>query len=115
MYESEQANAKMAYQQQGYGLSGSIGGALANQPVTQARQIPTALEILDKEISAQAELLEMLNSRLGPLMSLEPPSGEIGKDRNIPTTPMANRLDDLARGVSRNSGIISSLLRRLEV
>lgn len=112
MYEND---AKIAFQHQGYGSSGSIGGALAQQPETKARQIPTALEILDKEIGAQSELLEMLHSRLGPLMSLEPPSADNSKAANIPTTPLANRLDDLARGVSRNSAVISSLLRRLEV
>jgi hypothetical protein len=99
------------------GMAGSAG-IVANetQPSKRAPQIQTQLEILGKEVGAQHDVIERLESQLGPVMSLSPPDMKSGtKEENEPTCPLAATIQRFGYAVSRNTQLLCAIARRLEV
>jgi hypothetical protein len=78
-------------------------------------QIPVQMEILQKELAAQRDIIERLEGQLAPVLSVPPPDKTGNEPLAEPTCPIAAGLQNLAVQVSRNTQLISSIARRIEV
>lgn len=91
------------------------GGSNSPAP-KRSPQIQVQLEILQKELAAQRDTIERLDGQLMPVLSLAPPDNT-GKSLDVPepTCPLAAELQRIGVAVSRNTQLISSIARRIEV
>jgi len=112
MNNSYSARETRAEELAGYAL----GASQQSPPSKRSPQIQVQLEILQKELAAQRETLERLDSQLNPVMSMAPPESKNGViEPNEPTCPLAGELHRLGLSVSRNTALISAIARRIEV
>lgn len=97
--------------------SGLIGAQIQQQPEKRAPQISVQLEIMQKELAANEDALNLLIQRLTPALSLANQAVEKeGKDpSNGPTCPIANFIWSMAQGVSKQTRVIREATALLEI
>lgn len=101
---------------QEYQAGQGLIGQQPSMPVSERQpQIAVQMEILEKEIAANRDVVERLGNKLGPVMSLEGPTGENAAKLNEPTCPIANALQRMTHAIADNTAILSSIIRRIEV
>jgi hypothetical protein len=89
-----------------------------NLAETRAPQISTQLEILQKEIACQRDIIDRLAQKIQPVMSFGAQKVDgLAKDspKNEPTCPLAAGIQNISAQISGNSSVLSDLLERIEV
>lgn len=79
------------------------------------RQIPRAVQELQKEAAVQDQIAQELVTRIAPALSLAKPTGQAGKDSLEPTCEVAAMLVKVRHQFENTTEILREILSRLEV
>lgn len=92
-------------------------GQIQNQKQIKAPQIAMHVEILQKEIAAQRDIIDRLSSKLSPALSLPEGPGldQCNKALVEPTCPLANFMRMMADQVVTNTRLLNDLILRIEL
>jgi hypothetical protein len=63
----------------------------------------------------QRDIIDRLCNRLEPILSLSPPQSGEGKERGVPTAPLAAGILEIAQTVANHTAILDDLLTRSEI
>ena len=110
---SHHSQFSYAGQTTGLGINDARSSA-AEACVERARQIPRALDTLDRLIATQEQAIAALTERLQPFMESRTAEQGIG-DLPKGSTPIVNVIDGFSARIDRQNNCLLDLLSRLEV
>lgn len=104
-----------SYKTPSFGIGGQNQGICAPNALKQKPQIEIEIEQLNNAIQRYSTEVDVLASRLSPLVSMEPPTAVGPGAEQMDVVPLAGLIRRAKDQVNETTDRICSLIRRLEV